>query len=93
MANISKAALVNELKETTGMSQKDVKALMDGFLEQLTHHLKAGDKVQLTGFGSFELRERSARTGINPATKEKLEIPASKYPAFKPGKSFKDQVN
>ncbi len=93
MANISKAALVDELKETTGMSQKDVKALLDGFLEHLTQHLKAGDKVQLTGFGSFELRERSARTGVNPATKEKLTIPASKYPAFKPGKSLKDEVN
>ena len=74
MANISKAALVDELKETTGMNQKETKALVDGFLEQLTHHLKAGNKVQLTGFGSFELRERSARTGINPATKTSLGI-------------------
>ena len=93
MTNISKADLVKELSNTTSIGQKDVKAFIDGFLEQLTHHLKAGDKVQLTGFGTFEVRERSARTGVNPATKEKLEIPASKYPAFKPGKSLKDEIN
>ena len=93
MAIISKSYLAKELADTTGMSHKDTKALVDGFLEQLTRHLKAGEKVQLTGFGTFEVRERSARTGVNPRTSEKIEIPASKYPAFKPGKSFKDQVN
>ncbi len=93
MATISKADLIKELGETTSISQSDVKVFLDEFLEQLTEHLKAGDKVQLTGFGSFELRERSARTGVNPATKEKIKIPASKYPAFKPGKSLKDEVN
>ena len=93
MATISKSDLAKELADTTGTSHKDTKALVEGFLEQLTHHLKAGDKVQLTGFGTFEVRKRSARTGVNPGTSEKIEIPASKYPAFKPGKSFKDQVN
>ena len=93
MANISKSELAKELADTIGMNQKDTKAFLDGFLEQLTQHLKAGDKVQLTGFGTFEVRERSARTGVNPGTSERIEIPASKYPAFKPGKSLKDQVN
>lgn len=81
------------LKETTGLSRKDVKIFVDRFLEQLAHHLEASDKVQLTGFGTFEVRERSARTGVNPSTGEKTEIPAGKYPAFKPGKSLKDEVN
>ncbi len=92
MANISKADLVNELAEKTGMGQKDVKTLLDGMLETVSSHLKQGDKVQLTGFGTFEVRERSARTGVNPGTSQKIEIPASKYPAFKAGKSLKDEI-
>ncbi len=92
MANISKADLVKELAEKTGMGQKDVKTLLDGMLESMGSHLKAGDKVQLTGFGTFEVRERSARTGVKPGTTEKIEIPASKYPAFKAGKSLKDEI-
>lgn len=92
MANISKADLVNELAEKTGMGQKDVKTLLDGMLETVSSHLKQGDKVQLTGFGTFEVRERSARTGVNPATSQKIEIPASKYPAFKAGKTLKDEI-
>ena len=93
MANISKSDLAKELADATGMNQKDTKALVEGFLERITNYLKAGDKVQLTGFGTFEVRERSARTGVNPGTSERIEIPASKYPAFKAGKSLKDQVN
>ncbi len=86
MANISKADLVKELAEKTGMGQKDVKTLLDGMLETLSSHLKQGDKVQLTGFGTFEV------TGVKPGTTEKIEIPASKYPAFKAGKSLKDEI-
>ncbi len=93
MANISKADLVKELAEQTNMGQKDVKALVDGMLGSISSHLKQGNKVQLTGFGTFEVRERSARTGVKPGTTEKIEIPASKFPAFKAGKSLKDEIS
>jgi DNA-binding protein HU-beta len=92
MANISKADLVKELAEKTGMGQKDTKTLVDGLFESVSSHLKQGDKIQLTGFGTFEVRERSARTGVRPGTTEKIEIPASKYPAFKAGKTLKDEI-
>lgn len=92
MANISKTDLIKELAETTGIGQKDVKALVEGMLERVAGHLKQGDKVQLTGFGTFEVRERSARTGVKPGTTEKMEFPASKVPAFKAGKGLKDQI-
>jgi DNA-binding protein HU-beta len=92
MANISKADLVKELAEQNNMGQKDVKTLIDGFLGSISSHLKSGDKVQLTGFGTFEARERSARTGVRPGTTEKIEIPASKVPAFKAGRGLKDEV-
>ncbi|CAA9369965.1 MAG: DNA-binding protein HBsu [uncultured Chloroflexia bacterium] len=92
MANISKADLVKELAEQTNMGQKDVKALVDGMLGSISSHLRQGNKVQLTGFGTFEVRERSARTGVKPGTTEKIEIPASKFPAFKAGKSLKDEL-
>ena len=92
MANISKADLVKELAEKTGVSQKDTKTLIDGLFESVSSHLKQGDKIQLTGFGTFEVRERSARTGVKPGTTEKIEIPASKYPAFKAGKTLKEEI-
>lgn len=92
MANISKADLVKELTESTGVSSKDVKAVVEGMLTSVGTHLKQGDKVQLTGFGTFEVRERKARTGVKPGTSEKVEIPASKAPAFKAGKGLKDQI-
>lgn len=66
MANISKADLVKELAEKTGMGQKDTKTLVEGMLESVSSHLKQGNKIQLTGFGTFEVRERSARTGVRP---------------------------
>ena len=93
MANISKADLIKELAETSGVGQKEVKTLVDGMLSSVTGHLKSGDKVQLTGFGTFEVRERSARTGVKPGTSEKIEIAASKYPAFKAGKGLKDSLS
>ncbi len=92
MANVSKADLVKELTESTGVSNKDVKAVVEGMLASVGTHLKQGDKVQLTGFGTFEVRERAARTGVKPGTSEKIEIAASKAPAFKAGKGLKDQI-
>ena len=93
MATISKADLVKELAEKTGVAAKDTKALVDGLFESVGAHLKSSDKVQITGFGTFEVRERRARTDVRLGTSEKIEIPASKYPAFKAGKSFKNQLS
>ncbi len=66
---------------------------VDELLASISSHLKQGDKVQLIGFGTFEVRERSARTGVKPGTTEKIEIPASKIPAFKAGKGLKDELS
>ena len=67
-------------------------AALDAFTAAVGDALKGGDKIQLVGFGTFEVRERAARTGLNPQTKETIEIPASKAPAFKPGKALKDAI-
>ncbi len=89
---VSKADLVDEVAEKSGMKKKDVKEVVDTMLSRVSAHLDGGTKVQLTGFGTFEVRKRKARTGVKPGTTEKIKIPASKYPAFKPGKSLKEQV-
>lgn len=89
---VSKADLVGIVADETGLKKKDVKDIVDAMLEQVASHLDKGAKVQLTGFGTFEVRERKARTGVKPGTTETIKIPASKYPAFKPGKSLKEQV-
>lgn len=93
MANtVSKAQLIDAIADQQEVSKKDVKAVVDGLFEHISTHLKQGDKVQITGFGAFEVRERQARTGVRPGTTEKVQIPASKSPAFKAGKSLKDSV-
>ena len=89
---VSKADLVDKVSSDTGMKKKDVKSVMDAMIEQIGTHLDQDYKVQLTGFGTFEVRERRARTGVKPGTTDKIDIPASKYPAFKPGKSLKESV-
>lgn len=93
MANTSKADLVDSVSEQTGYSKTECKAVIDKTLEAVQEALVSGSKVTLTGFGSFEVRERSAREGVKPGTSEKIQIPASKYPAFKPGKGLKEAVN
>ena len=89
---VNKGQLVDTLTESTGLGKKDVKAIVDGVFDHITEHLTRGDKVQVTGFGSFEVRERSARQGVNPSTGDKIDIAASKSPAFKAGKSLRDSV-
>jgi len=89
---VSKADLVQKVADRKGMKKKDVKEVMDAMLDQISVSLDKGSKVQLTGFGTFEVRKRKARTGVKPGTTEKIKIPASKYPAFKPGKGLKDSV-
>ncbi len=90
---VSKAELVNEVADNTGLSKKAVKETMDSLLETMTDNIAKGNKVTLTGFGTFEVRNRKARTGVKPGTTEKINIPSSKYPAFKAGKSLKDTVS
>ena len=89
---VNKGHLVDKMVETTGLNKKDVKAVVDGVFDHITEHLQRGDKVQITGFGSFEVRERAARQGVNPSTGDKIDIAASKSPAFKAGKSLRDSV-
>ena len=90
--NVSKSDLVDKVADKLDMTKGDVKKVMDGFLDEVTTRLQAGDKVTLTGFGTFEVRERKAREGVKPGTTEKIQIPASSYPAFKAGKGLKDSV-
>ena len=93
MATVTKTDLTDKLAERTGMSKSEAKGALNALLDTLTDSLKQGDKVQLTGFGTFEVRDRKARTGVKPGTSEKIEIPASKAPAFKAGKALKNAVN
>ena len=89
---MNKAELINAVAEKTSMSKKDSEAAVTAALEAITAALSDGDKVQLVGFGSFEVKKREARVGRNPKTKEEIQIPASKVPAFKAGKALKDAV-
>ena len=90
---MNKTELVAAVAEKTGASKKDSEKLVSAVFETITDALVAGDKVALVGFGAFEVKERPARTGRNPRTKETIEIPASRSASFKPGKALKDEVN
>lgn len=89
---MNKAELVAAVAEKTALSKKDSEKAVNAAFEVITEALVAGGKVQLVGFGSFETKERNARIGRNPRTKEEIEIPASRVPAFKAGKALKDAV-
>ena len=89
---MNKTELIAAMAETSGLSKKDCDAALAAFIATIETALKSGDKVQLVGFGSFEVRERSARIGRNPRTMETVEIPASKVPAFKASLAFKDAI-
>ncbi|WP_166239346.1 HU family DNA-binding protein [Paenibacillus turpanensis] len=89
---MNKTDLINKVAESTDLAKKDVTKVVDAVFESISEALQSGDKVQLVGFGNFEVRERSARKGRNPQTGEEIEIPASKVPAFKPGKALKDGI-
>lgn len=90
---MNKSELVTALAEKTGTSKKGAEESLNAFIEIVTEELKKGEKIQLVGFGSFEVRKRAARKGRNPQTKEEIKIPASKSPVFKAGKALKDVVN
>ena len=90
---MNKTELVSAIAENAGLTKKDSEKVLKAFVDVVTEELKKGEKVQLVGFGTFEVSERPAREGINPQTKEKIEIAASKAPKFKAGKALKDAVN
>ena len=90
---MNKAELIAAIAAKTGDTKKGVEASVNAFVDVITEALVEGDKVQLVGFGSFEVRKRAARKGRNPQTKEEIKIPASKAPVFKAGKALKDLVN
>ena len=90
---MNKNELIAAMSEISGLSKKDCETALNAFTEAVEQALKAGDKVQLVGFGYFEVKSRAARTGRNPKTKEPVEIPASKAPSFKAGKPLKEAIN
>ena len=89
---MNKAELIAAVAEKSGMSKKDTEAVVSATLDTITDALKTSEKVQLVGFGSFELKKRAARIGRDPTTKETIEIPASQVAVFKAGKALKDAV-
>ena len=89
---MNKAELVAAVAEKTALSKKDSEKAVNAAFEAIAAALVGGDKVQLVGFGAFEVKERNARVGRNPKTKEEIQIPASRVPVFKAGKALKDVV-
>ena len=90
---MNKAELVAAVAAKTGETKKSAEETLNAFVDVVTATLKKGDKVQLVGFGTFEVRKRAARKGRNPQTNEEIKIPASKAPSFKAGKALKEVVN
>ncbi len=90
---MNKSELIAAMAAKTGETKKDAEVALNAFVNVVTEALVKGDKVQLVGFGSFEVRKRAARKGRNPQTKEEIKIPASKAPVFKAGKALKELVN
>ena len=89
---MTKTELVDQVAARTNLSKKDAAAAVDAVFSTISESLARGEKVQLIGFGSFEVRERAERIGRNPQTVAEMTIPAKKVPAFKPGKQLKDSV-
>jgi DNA-binding protein HU-beta len=89
---MNKADLINAISEKAGLSKADSKKALDGFIGAVSGALASGDKVSLVGFGSFSVSERAARTGINPATKKSINIPAKKVAKFKAGAELADVI-
>lgn len=89
---MNKAELINVVSENAGITKKDAGKAVEVVLDSITDALKSGDKVQIMGFGTFEVRTRAAKKGLNPATKQPIDIPATKAVAFKAGKVLKESV-
>lgn len=89
---MNKSELIAAIAGKTGLTKKDSEQAVNVLIEEIADALKKGDKVSVAGFGTFEVKHRAARMGRNPKTKEPIQIAASKAPAFKPGKQFKDAI-
>lgn len=92
LVTMNKSELVNAMSEKSGLSKTDAKKALDGFLASVADALKAGDKISLIGFGTFSVVSKAARSGINPATKQPIQIPAKKVIKFKAGAEISAQV-
>lgn len=92
MANVNKDALVDTIALKMNLSKKDVDGVLETLLDTITEEIRKGNKVALTGFGTFRVSDRAAREGINPQTKAKIQIPAMKVPKFTAGKALKEAV-
>ena len=90
---MNKAELIASMAEKCELTKKDTEKALKAFIDSVQESLSKGEKVQLVGFGTFEVKQRAARVGRNPRTKEEIKIPASKAPVFKPGKDLKESVN
>lgn len=90
---MNKGELIKAVAQKTGLTNKDAQAAFDAMLETLTEALKNGEKVQIIGFGTFEVKDVPAKVGLNPATGEKVDIAACKKPVLKFGKAYKDEFN
>ena len=90
---MNKTDLVTEVAERTGLSKKDTDQVLSAALEAITEAMEAGEKVQIAGFGVFDVKERAPRMGRNPRTKEEIQIPASRLPVFKPGKALRELID
>jgi len=89
---VNKTELINAVAEKAGITKKAASDAVEATFSTISETLTSGDKITLVGFGTFEVRDRAERQGVNPTTKEKITIPATKVPAFKAGKSLKDAV-
>ncbi len=89
---MNKTELITAAAENAGLTKKDTERVINAAIDAITAALVNGEKVQVSGFGTFEVRDRDARMGRNPHTKESIEIPATRVPAFKPSKALKDSV-
>lgn len=90
--NINKDALISQIHEKTEMAKKDIELVIDTMIDTITKHLQSGEKITLTGFGTFRISKRASREGINPQTKERIQIPAMSVPKFTAGKALKEAV-
>ncbi|HGJ5856275.1 HU family DNA-binding protein [Arsenophonus nasoniae] len=90
---MNKTELINQIADKTSLTKKDSEKALNAFIETVTEELKAGNEVQLVGFGSFQVKQRAAREGRNPQTGEIIQIAAANIPSFKAGKTLKEAVN
>lgn len=90
---MNKNELIREVANNAGITIKDASVAFDAVITAITDGLKKGEKIQISGFGTFEVKEKPTHTGINPKTGAQIEIAASKFPAFKFGKAYKDEIN